>query len=132
MNYISVTAGKDKKEVSDILNAFKDAEYTISDEHKPVIGFQVSDKTIANKYPRNYRMTIFEYIPMLVDMVKDKAIPIIHFNSKKEEFSEKVKYVFDELPEKSCDIVQININFPERSELEKIKEYGLKVSLQVN
>ncbi len=132
--YISVTAGKDAKEVNAVLSEFQKAGYSLCQEYIPVIGILISEKTLKGIKPRNFRFAAFAEIPSLLSMVDGKAIPIIHYNTKNlDTLFEQVSIVF-ESTYNHCKLVQLNTTFPDVSQLERIRErFGeLRISLQVD
>jgi hypothetical protein len=131
-NYVSVTAGKDAEEVRAVLAEFEKAGYSVTQEHIPVLGIQVSEKTLNGIKPKNFRFARFAEIPSLMKITEGKAMPVIHYNTKNTRtLYEQVSKCFEEIRE-YCSMVQVNATFPDISQIEKIKELGLKVSLQVD
>lgn len=132
--YISVTAGKDAKEVNAILNEFQKVGYSLDQEYTPVIGIQISEKTFKGIKPKNFRFATFAEVPSLLIIINGKAMPIIHYNTKNlDTLFEQVSCVFESTYD-YCKLIQINATFPDVSQLEKIKErFGkLRISLQVD
>ncbi len=133
-NYISVTAGKDAQEVTEILGEFQKAGYSLGQEYTPVIGIQISEKTLQRIKQRNLRFAPFAEVPSLLEIINGKAMPVIHYNTKNlDTLFEQVSRAFESIHDR-CKLVQINAPFPDVSQLERIKErFGaLRISLQVD
>ena len=132
--YISVTAGKDTKEVNAVLSEFQKASYSLGQEHTPAIGIQISEKTVKGIKPRNLRFATFTEIPSLLKLINGNAMPVIHYNTKNlDNLFEQVSIAFESAYD-YCKLVQINTTFPDVSQLKRIKEKfsELRISLQVD
>jgi len=133
-NYISVTAGKDIGEANAILNEFQKAGYSLDRGYAPAVGIQISEKTMKGIKPNNFRMARFEDVPSLVELVSVRAMPVIHYNTKNlDTLFSQISKAFEN-SYSHCKLVQVNANFPEKSQLEKIKDKfnELKISLQID
>jgi len=132
--YISVTAGKDAEEVNAVLSEFQKAGYSLGQEYTPALGIQISEKTVKGIKPKNLRFAMFTEVPSLLRIINGKAMPVIHYNTKNlDNLFEQVSNVFESTYD-YCKLVQINVTFPDVSQLERIKERfnGLRISLQVD
>lgn len=130
-NYISVTAGRDDKEVKAVLKEFKNAGYSMGQEYTPVIGIQVSEKTLNGIKPNNFRLPKFHEIPSLMKLADGKAMPVIHYNTKNlDTLPEQVAKAIGEVYSLGyCKTVQINGTWPGIEQVEKIKECFDEISI---
>ena len=133
--YIGVTGVVSNNEVLSIINEFESAYYDMNSSHIPMIGFLVSFKTLNEKPTSNKRYPKFSQLNSLIEIAQEKALPIIHYNSKEPNLSEQIEKCFKEIyPSRLCKTLQLNIPYPDKRELLKIKRKmsDLKIVFQAS
>ncbi len=119
--YIGVTGPVSVGEVRGIGQAFANAGYSIKTHHVPMIGILVSQKTLQGQPTTNLRYPSIKQVPALIKEAAEYGIPMIHYNTREmESLADQVTAILTENLE--CQGVQLNIPWPDRREVIKIKE----------
>jgi len=156
--YIGITGLKTIKEVLKAVSLFKNRKvncnyyYYYCDDnecgckglitpHKQMLGFLVSDKRLQDPNSEGTQSPALKHLNDLIDCAvamaeqrNDICIPMIHYYTQnRDKLAEEISKVFTPLYER-CKAVQINIAWPDISQIEKIKQEfpELHIVLQLN
>jgi hypothetical protein len=118
--YVGITGPVSSNEVYAICNEFSDAGFNMETPHIPMLGYLVSYKTL-NCQAGNRRYPLFGMLPDLINEARD-VMTMIHYNSSVDGLANQVEQVFDSIYD-NCKALQLNIPWPDVSEVRKIKEH---------
>lgn len=134
--YVGITGPTTKEEVKLILDEFSNSDYSMHTEHIPMLGFLVSYKTLNGFPTKNKRYPKISDLRELLIPTKDQALAMIHYNTKDEStLASQIERVFEPIySEGLCRALQLNIPWPDLSQLNIIKEKypELKILLQLS
>ena len=126
-NYVSVCGPINSGEVWQVIYAFMEETYMakpLSDvSYAPVIGLQVSKKTLNGGITKNLRFPPFNRLRKLVSIASEFSVPVVHYNTRDmENLYGQLEKVLEEIYSVNCcDTIQINRMWPDHKDLERIK-----------
>jgi phosphoribosylanthranilate isomerase len=139
MSYVGVCGVSSVEEAGKVLSLIRDSGFTMRTHHVPMMGFQVSWKSIAFGFSEgNNRVPKLKELPGMLESVKGEVFSTIHYYTKdRERLVPEISAVLDlenAYQRKLVGGVQINLTWPSQEEVKAIKcKYPeLKIILSVS
>lgn len=119
--YVCVTGITTKAELEGVVSAFKDSGYSVGDSgHVPAVGFLASYKTINNIETTNKRYPKQKALAELLEEIDSKILKAVHYNTR--DTADLPKQINKATKGGYCDLIQLNIIWPDPKHVRKIKE----------
>lgn len=136
--YVSVTGVSSEEEVDGTINLFSKYGFDFDSDYLPFLGFLVSrDTVVRGEQPRKIRYPFFGALPRLLEKTRNKAVPAIHYCTRKSSVFSEIKTLFDTYniyDDCRCKAVQLNTAWPKPEDVSQIKnEYpNMRIILQLS
>jgi phosphoribosylanthranilate isomerase len=138
-DYVGVCGVASVEEAKDVRALVRKSGFTMETEHVPMMGFQVSWKSLAFGFSEgNRRVPKIKELPAILEVVRAEVFPTIHYYTKnRERLVDEISSVLDMeeiYKRKLVEGVQINLVWPSQEEVKAIKEKypELKIILSVS
>lgn len=119
--YVCVTGITTPAEAEAVISEFQKAGYSVQGSgHMPAIGFLASYKTINKIENKNKRYPTHETLLELLEEADSRILKAVHYNTR--ELDDLDKQVFKALRGSYCDLLQLNIAWPNPAKVRVIKE----------
>lgn len=119
--YVSVTGITTKKELESVASAFKEYGYSVGNSgHVPAVAFLASYKTINDIETTNKRYPKQKALAELIGEIDSRILKAVHYNTR--ELTDLPKQINKATKGAYCDLIQLNIVWPDPRDIRKIKE----------
>lgn len=121
--YVGVTGPVNVTETQNICRAFSEAGYSLNGNYLPMLGFLASEKTLRGQSTLNRRYPPINSLSSLLQATDGKVFTMIHYNTKEtNSLANQVSQIFEGIYEEGlCKAIQLNIVWPNISQIKKIK-----------
>ncbi|MGV8169500.1 MAG: hypothetical protein ACP5N3_05580 [Candidatus Nanoarchaeia archaeon] len=133
--YIGITGFKHLDEIRYTTAYFRESGINKDGEFTGMYGFLIFDGQINMPDTEFNKFPALNALPSLLDAVPEDMLPVVHYCSKSKKLNLENLFTLLERDGiyKKIKGVQINIDWPERDDLMKIKDkYGLQIIQQIN
>ncbi len=129
--YIGITGPVNISEVEAICKEFTDVGCNLNTSHIPMLGFLINYRTLRVKSTKNRRYPFINCLPELLQKTDGKVLTMVHYNSREREtLSKQIAQIFDDIYEnKLCRAIQLNIVWPDITQVRKVKEQFLDMQI---